>query len=171
MKSEIRVIQEKFTRAEAKIVQAEIRMSPDIVGYSYNELLKMENVFKAYCVDEFVGSCTNFDFGRNWTELSAFIVREKFRGSGVGSKLFSAAWIDAEKRAKHIFILSRNPSMVKIFLNSGMTIINSFRHLPAQIKAKSYKPATSSYRFKEFIRKLPMKKSGKFIFGVKLAKF
>lgn len=166
---EFKIIESKFTKQEAGIVQSEISTSPDIIGYSLRELLSLETVFKAYVSNEFTGACANFDFGRNWTELSAYIVLPKVRGRGIGKKLFAAAWDDAHARKKNIYIVSRNPAMKNIIKKYDFQIIKSFWRLPLTIKIHIITFSISWYRTKEFIRKLPMKKSGKFIFGIKLA--
>ncbi len=162
------IIQKRFTKSEAKVVQKEIRQASDITGYSLRELLRLKRVFKAYVSEKFAGACANFDFGGNWTELSAYIVLPDFRGRGIGKNLFSAAWADAENRRKNIYIVSRNLAMIKIFERSGVKIIKSFWQLPVAVKINIILFGISWYRIKEFLRKLPMKKSGKFIFGVKI---
>ncbi|MCX6810614.1 MAG: GNAT family N-acetyltransferase [Candidatus Berkelbacteria bacterium] len=165
----VQTIQKKFTKQEAKIVQKEIRQSPDITGYSLRELLRLKTVFKAFISNEFAGACANFDFGKDWTELSAFIVIGHHRGQGIGGKLFRTAFIDAIKRKRNIYIVSRNPAMINIIKKYDFKIITSFWQLPAAVIIDTFIFAISWYRTKEFLRKLPMKKSGKFIFGTKLA--
>lgn len=165
----IKITQKPFTKAEAKIVQSEIRQSSDITGYSLRELSRLRTVFKVYIDDNFAGACANFDFGRNWTELSAYIVFPEFRGQGIAKKLYAAAWDDAIKRNKNIYIVSRNLAMIKILRRTDLVIYDSFWQLPLAVKIDTFKFAISWYRIKEFLRKLPMKKSGKFIFGIKMA--
>ena len=167
--SKIKIVDEKFTRFEAKIIQQEIAQSPDITGYSLRELLRLKRVFKAYSGKDFAGACANFDFSRNWTELSAYIVLNKYRGQGIGKLLFKAAFQDAVSRGRNIYIVSRNPAMIKIFRKEDFKIIRSFWQLPPEVKLDTLIFAISWYRAKEFFRKLPMKKSGKFIFGIKMA--
>jgi len=164
----IQIIQKKFTKAEAKVMQSEIRQVPDITGYSLRELLRLKTIFKAFVSDEFAGACANFDFGRNWTELSAYIVFAKYRSQGIGKLLFQNAYNDAIDSGRNIYIVSRNPAMIKIFKRKNFQIITSFWKLPFEVIVHEIIFAASSiYRIKEFLRKLPMKKSGKFIFGVK----
>lgn len=165
----VQTIQKKLTKQEAKIVQKEIRQSPDITGYSLRELLRLKKVFKAFISNEFAGACANFDFGRNWTELSAYIVFAQHRNQGIGKLLFQTAYKDAIKRKKNIYIVSRNPAMIKIFRKENFQIITSFWQLPLAVIIDTFIFAISWYRVKEFLRKLPMKKSGKFIFGIKFA--
>lgn len=173
----VQIIQKRFTKDEARIAQKEIRTSPDITGYSIRELLRLKTVFKAFASNEFAGACANFDFppwlgetgGRNWTELSAYIVFSKHCNQGIGKLLFQTAYKDAIQRGKNIYIVSRNPAMIKIFKKENFQIINSFWQLPVAVIIDTFIFAISWYRAKEFLRKLPMKKSGKFIFGIKLA--
>ncbi|MEI6144370.1 MAG: GNAT family N-acetyltransferase [Candidatus Berkelbacteria bacterium] len=168
--NKIQIIQKKFTKIEAKAVQKEIRQVPDITGYSIPELLRLKTVFKAFAGDEFAGACANFDFGKNWTELSAYIVFAKHRSQGIGKSLFQTAYKDAIDRGKNIYILSRNPAMIKIFKREDFTIVNSFWKLPIEVITHEVIFAISDlYRVKEFFRKLLMKKSGKFVFGIKMA--
>jgi len=163
----IKITQEKFLESEAKIVQSEIAKSPDITGYSLRELLGFESVFKAYSDGEFAGACINFDFGERWTELSGFVVLPKFRGQGIGRALYQTAWEDAVNRKRNIYVVSRHPAMQKIMCRSDLKIIAEFRKLPRAIRLHSLRFAISWYRLLEAIRKWPMKKSGKFIFGIK----
>ena len=165
----VEIKNQRFSASEAKVVQSEIKKSPDITGYSLRELLSLKNVFKAYSSGNFAGACANFNFGHNWTELSAYVVLPKFRRQGIGRLLFRSALKDATSREKNIYIVSRNPAMKKIIAGNGIKIVESFWQLPTAVKINSLKFAISWYRAAEFLRKLPMKKSGKFIFGIKLA--
>lgn len=187
MTENIIIKNQPFTKSEAKIVQAEIRKSPDITGYSLRELLWQKNVFKTYKDKEFAGACNNFDFppwlpsglcpaetdGETgsgfWTELSGFLVLPKFRGQGIGKLLYKSAFQDAEDRKRNIYVISCNPAMQKIMRGSNLTIITKFRQLPRVIRLHSLSFIISWYRLFETIRKaLFMKKSGKFIFGYKI---
>ncbi|MCX6812526.1 MAG: GNAT family N-acetyltransferase [Candidatus Berkelbacteria bacterium] len=169
MKSEeLKIIEARFSNHEAKIVQAEIRKSADITGYSRRELLRQKNVFKGFIDGEFAGSCINFEFGENWTELSGFIVAEKFRGQGIGKMLFESAYQSAIKNQKNIFVVSRNPAMKKIINPKEFKIIRKFRQLPQVIKLHEFRFAISWYRFLELIRKsFSLKKSGKIVYYTK----
>ncbi len=167
--SKVKIINKPLIKSEAKIILNEIRQSPNITGYSLHELLNLKTVFKAYVDDNFVGVCANFDFEANWTELSAFIISPKFRGQGIGKKLFSASWADAISRKKNIFIVSRNPVMIKILEETDLKILSSFWQLPLAVIIHELIFSISWYRVKEFIRKLSMKKPGRFVFGIKMA--
>ena len=184
--TQVKIIKAKFTRTEVKIVQKEIRKSPDITGYSLRELLVFKNIFKAYLGGEFTGGCIGFDFpprlpsglrpaetdgetgGGNWTEPSGFLVLPKFRGQGIGKLLYKFAYDEAVNRRRNIYIVSRNPAMQKIMRGSNLTIITKFRQLPQVIRLHSLGFAISWYRLFEAIRKSVMKKSGGFIFGIRL---
>ena len=166
--NQVKIIEKAFNKQEAKIIQAEIRKSPDITGYSLRELLGFKNIFKAYKNQEFAGACINFDFGESWTELSGFIVLPKFRGRGIGRLLYKSAFADAENRKRNIYVVSRNPAMQRIIRESDLKIISDFRRLPQVIRLHSLSFIVSWYRVIEAIRKAFMKKSGKFIFGIRL---
>lgn len=166
---EIKIIKKALTELEAKIIQSEISKSPDITGYSLRELLRYKNVFKAYKGDEFAGCSINIDFGKIWTELGGFVVLEKFRGQGIGKLLFKNAYNDALERKRNIYIVSKNPAMIKIFKDSGLKITHNFWQLPKAIWLYTIIFALNWFRICNFIKsRFTPRKSKRFIFGYRL---
>jgi len=161
---------QSLTESEAKIIQSEIAKSPDITGYSMEELLQYKNVFKAYKGDEFAGCSINIDFGKIWTELGGFVVLLKFRGQGIGKLLYKIAYNDVIKRKRNIYIVSKNPAMIKIFQNSGLKIVHNFYQLPKAIWLYTIIFALNWFRICNFIKsRFAPRKSAKFVFGYRLS--
>ncbi|HRY59793.1 MAG TPA: GNAT family N-acetyltransferase [Patescibacteria group bacterium] len=167
-KDGLKIIKDKLTNSEIKIIRSEIRESPDMTGYSLSELLQHRNVFKAYKNNELAGACINSDFGENWTEIGGFIVLHKFRRQEIGKLLYRTGFEDAIKRHKNIYITSRNPAMIRILKNSDLKITTSFLKLPKEIQLHSLRFTVNWFRFWEAIRKtIVMNKSGRLIYGYK----
>ena len=162
--------------------------NPQILLVIAYESLQYKNVFKAYQDGEFAGCSINIDFppwllsglvcpaetdgktgGGFWTELGGFVVLEKFRGQGIGKLLYKTAYNDAIKRKRNVYIVSKNPAMIKIFQNSGLKIVHNFCQLPKAIWLYTIIFALNWFRICSFIKsRFTPRKSAKFVFGYRL---
>lgn len=158
-----------LTLDEAKTIRQEIRETPNLTGYSLHELLGFSNVFVSMANKHFAGMIANINFAKNWTEISAFVVLEKYRGQGIGRKLFDSAYIVAEETGKNIFIVSRNPVVIKMMEAKGsLTLANSLFKLPWAIVFFEFKAVFSWYRITEYFRKFFTRRGSSWVFGYRI---
>src|SRR5690348_2059765 len=98
-------IHRKLTEAEAILLHEELKTTPNIFGYTVKELNRFTDVFVAEVEGEFAGACISKDLSFGWTDIAVLYVLPAFRGRGLGTELYTAAWQRAQQRGRHIFTL------------------------------------------------------------------
>ena len=73
------------TKAEAELLVRQIKLTPNIMGYSLTEWMSAEYIIVAEDDNgNMVGVCLNYDFHPNWNKIAALFVIEEYRGTGLG---------------------------------------------------------------------------------------
>ena len=102
---------------------------------------------------EFAGVCFSVDLAAGWTEIAALYVLPDFRGLGIGAALFRAAWERAQRRKRHVYVLSRNPQVVEWMRGLGMTVDGKLWRAPPAVHWYMQCYMMSWHRFAESIHK------------------
>lgn len=143
-----------LTRSEAEQVHEALKETPNILGYTVRELLKLTDVFAAEADGGvFAGVCFSVDMPQNWTEIAAVFVFPDFEGRGLGTALFDAAWARAEARRRHLYLLSRNPQVVKWMQARGMEVSAAGWKAPLAVHWYMAGYMASRHRWTESFRK------------------
>lgn len=125
-----RLIHRRLRHAEAVRLHQELKTTPNILGYTVRELERLCDVQVAEAEGSFAGACWSVDLAQGWTEIAALYVLPEFRGRGIGAALFCAAWERTQERARHVYILSRNPQVVGWMRRLGMTVDGKLGRAP-----------------------------------------
>ena len=142
-----------LTPEEARTLQAELKTTPNIIGYTARELVRFSDAFVAEREGEFAGVCISKDLRFGWTDIAILYVLPAFRGNGIGAELCTAAWKRAEERERHIFTLSRNPAVIHLMERFGMETSGGMRNAPLAAHLHMNRHMMNLYRWKEMIRK------------------
>ena len=142
-----------LTPQEARTLHEELKTTPNILGYTVRELLGFQEAFVAEAAGVFAGVCLSKDLRFGWTDIAALYVLPEFRGRGLGTELYQAAWRRAEERRRHIITLSRSPTVVSLMERSGMAVSPSMRRAPFAMHLYMQCHMTSLYRTREALRK------------------
>ena len=145
---------------EAQTLHELIRLTPNILGYLTRELLRFRDVWVAEADGAFAGACLSVDLPFGWTEIAVLYVVEEFRGKGIGGALFERACRTIESRGRHIFVISRTPSVLKMMGDRGMVLQKDFLKAPLAVHIYNQKYMASCYRTVEMFRKVPMRRDG-----------
>lgn len=122
------ILRSALSRGEAQKLMDSIRSTPNITGYSLGEWLDPANVLVARSqTGTLMGACLVTHFGWKWSEIAVLYVFEPFRGYGVGRSLFAQALVEFSQR--HLLVISRNPSVMRMAKHSEFTILNSLSNL------------------------------------------
>ena len=149
----IDIIHRPLTQAEAGQVHLALKDTPNILGYTVRELMRLSDVYVGEEEGRFAGVCFSVDLRQNWTEIAVLCVLPEFRGRGVGHALFQAAWERARARRRHVYVLSRNPQVVEWMKAQKMEIGGKMRHAPAAVHWHMARHMASGYRITEGFRK------------------
>ncbi len=147
------LVHRPLTRSEAVRVHAALQETPNILGYTVRELLRLPDVWVAECEDCFAGLCFSVDLAHDWTEIAVLLVLPEFRGMGFGLTLFEAAWERAVSRRRHLYILSRNPQVIGWMTARGMTPTEKVWQAPLAVHWYMARYMASPYRNAEGFRK------------------
>ena len=147
------IIYRPLTLAEAHLVHAALRDTPNILGYTITELLRLSDVYVAEADGFFAGLCFSVDLTQNWTEIAALFVLPRFRGRGIGDMLFTAAWERAWGRMRHLYVLSRNPQVIGWMKARGMAVSAVGWKAPLAVHWYMARHMASRYRWVESFRK------------------
>ena len=147
------IIHRPLMQAEAVRVHLALKDTPNILGYTVQELTRLLDVYAAEAEGQFAGLCFSVDLGRNWTEIAAVCVLPEFRGRGIGHALFQAAWERAQKRRRHVYMLSRNPQVIEWMSARGMEVGGKMRRAPLAVHWHLARHMASGYRMTEGFRK------------------
>ncbi|MBE9007409.1 GNAT family N-acetyltransferase [Fortiea sp. LEGE XX443] len=173
-----RISKRKVTKPEARLLVRQIKLTPNIMGYSLTEWMTAEHIMVAE--DEngsFVGACLSYDFHEDWNKIAALFVLKEFRGMGLGRSLFDKSCEDALKRRKNLYTISANKIVIKMMQDLDFVTFDSLAHLPKSANNKykfvfyshHLKWIANFYRLQEIARKTILYKSQKkFVYGVKL---
>lgn len=142
-----------LTHAEAVQVHEELKHTPNILGYTVRELTRWSDVYVAQVEQKFAGVCFSLDLAQNWTEIAALCVLPEFRGCGIGTLLFDAAWARAQERQRHVYVLSRNPQVIGWMQARGMSIDGKHWQAPAAVQWDMARHLANWYRTQEGFRK------------------
>ena len=153
MAAECEILHRPLTYSEAVRLFAELKMTPNILGYTVRELTRLSDVFVAEVGGEFAGACFSVDLTQGWTEIAALCVLADFRGAGLGRKLFWAAWERTQERRRHVYVLSRNPQVVEWMRELGMVVDDKLWRAPLAVHWYMPRYMASRYRFTESVRK------------------
>jgi len=148
------IIHRRLTLSEATRLHHALKETPNILGYTVRELLRLSDVFVAETDTGLAGVCFSVDMARNWTEIAVLFVLPEFEGRGVGTALFEAAWTRAQERRRHVFVLSRNPQVVKWMRARGMDVSVSGWRAPLPVHWYMAGYMASRHRWTESFRKV-----------------
>ena len=148
------IVHRRLTLAEARLLHDALKETPNILGYTVRELLRLTDVFVADAEGgELAGVCFSVDMAQNWTEIAAVFVFPAFRGQGVGAALFDAAWDRAIARRRHLYLLSRNPQVVEWMRTRGMEVSEAGWKAPLAVHWYMAGYMASRHRWSESFRK------------------
>jgi GNAT superfamily N-acetyltransferase len=158
----------KLTEAEAAILHEELKTTPNIFGYTVKELLRFEEVFVAEVEGSFAGACLSKDLAFGWTDIAVLYILPSFRGKGLGTALYTAAWQRAEQRGRHIYTLSSSAEVIHLMERFGMERTHSMWKAPLAVHLHMNRHMMSLYRIREMIRKSKeMKRTYPLVSGTK----
>jgi len=149
-----------LTGEEALVLHEELKTTPNIFGYTVRELLRFRDVVIAQA-DEgaFAGACLSKDLLLGWTDIAALYVLPVFRGRGIGTRLYTAAFTRARERGRHVFTLSRSPEVIGLMERFGMELTRSVWKAPLAFHLHMNRHMMSSYRLREMRRKASLRRS------------
>ena len=124
------VTHRRLTQSEAATLHEELKTTPNILGYTVREILAFEDVLVAETDGKFAAACVSKDLLFGWTDIAVLYVLPAFRGGGLGTELYTAAWQRATGRARHIFTLSRSPQVIHLMKRFGMGISGAIWRAP-----------------------------------------
>jgi GNAT superfamily N-acetyltransferase len=166
--SEADLTHRAFTREEAQLLHEELKTTPNILGYTTAELLRFSDVFVAQVSGTFAGACISKDLRFGWTDIAVLYVLPAFRGQGLGTQLYAAAWQRARQRGRHIFTLSRSTEVIHLMEQFGMEISRSVWRAPLAVHLHMNRHMMSWYRLQEARRKSrQIQDQGPLCFGVR----
>ena len=143
----------KLTSEEAALLHAELKTTPNILGYTIRELLRCSDVWVAEEDGAFAGACISKDLRFGWTDIAVLYVVPAFRGRGLGRELYDVAWKRAEQRGRHILTLSRNLEVIVMMKRRGMRVSGSMWKAPFAMHLHMQCHMMSVYRLREGLRK------------------
>lgn len=156
-----------LTGAEAECLHHELKTTANILGYLPRELLRFSSCFVATDAQTgaFAGACLCKDLFANWTDIAVLYVLPAFRGRGVSRLLFEAAFDDAHiRRKRHIYVLSRSPQIVHLMEAKNMEITRAAWKAPLAVHFHTQIHLSHWYRWKEAVRKAPLRQKDGFSF-------
>lgn len=162
------LVHRPLKESEASALHRELKTTPNILGYTVREILAFEDVLVAEVDGKFAAVCVSKDLLFGWTDVAVLYVLPDFRGSGLGTELYTAAWQSASQRARHIFTLSRSPQVIHLMKRFGMEISGAMWRAPLAVHLHMNGHMMSLYRIREAIRKSgQISRSAPMVCGVK----
>jgi GNAT superfamily N-acetyltransferase len=141
---------------EAQLISEAIRETPNILGYSPQELLAISSCLIAEAEGgELAGVCVVKSLSRQWSEMAFLIVLPAHRKKGVGTALFRKAFLRLSSQGVTILCISREPSVLRLMDEAGMQYLPEWR-LPLAVHLAKIRHYSSLYRFREGFRKIPL---------------
>lgn len=169
------IIKRKLTEAEARLVVKEIKSTPYIVGYSFQEWMTAENILVAEDeASNLLGVCLNYDFDKDWYKIAALFVLEEYRGRGIGKALFYKSVRDGLERQKNVYTITANLMVIKMMKDLDFCLFKSLFALPDNYKNHQLyfylhhlRWIMNLYRIREIIRKkIIYQSSESFVSGI-----
>jgi len=156
----------KLTPAEAKILVAALKDTPNITGYSEDEWLHFSDVWVAEIDGKFAAVAVNQDFGSDWTYLAVLFVLPEYRSIGIGKKLFDTQLEAIRSCKRGVYTCSRNPLVIEWMKKEGMSLSTTMWSAPLPILLYYLIFYISPYRIREFLRKSSQfKNEPKWVYG------
>lgn len=168
--SSVRLVHRTLTRAEAACLHEELKSTANILGYTIKELLRFSDVLVAEAENgTFAGACISKDLLFGWTDIAVLYILPAFRGQGISTQLYSAAFASAEERGRHIYTLSRSPEVIHLMERMGMKMTRSIESSPFAVHLYTQYHMMSFYRWKEVFRKVGIRQvdGNRFMVGMK----
>ena len=147
------IVFRSLTLPEAERLHGALKDTPNILGYTVRELIRLPPMHIAEAAGEFAGACFCVDLRGSWTEIAALCVLPEQQRRGIGAALFAAAWHRAEERKRHVYVLSRNPQVVRWMEARGMEVSGTLWNAPLVVHGCMMRHMASGYRLRESIRK------------------
>lgn len=167
----IKLIKRKLEKNEVSKLFLEIKSDQNITGYSFSEWMSFDKMWIAEVDGKFAAVGNIRDYGGNWVELGLYYVLKKYRGMGIGTTLFNKTYDEVIQSNYNIYIVSRNPVMVRILKKKKFKITKNFFSLPTRVVWTSIIFALSLFRIKEYFRKIfTYPRTGKLIYGIIIKK-
>lgn len=142
-----------LTHTESALLHIELKTTPNILGYTIEELNGFRDVIVAEVGGCFAGVCISKDLLFRWTDIAVLYILPEFRGQGLARELYTFAWNKAVSRDRHIFTLSCSPEVVHFMQDFGMKTTKSFWKMPLAVHLYMNRHMMSRYRISESIRK------------------
>lgn len=147
----IRIVQRPLKRDEAEAFSREMMLTPNITGYRYEELMRLDHVLVMEAAGTAVGLLA-FAEADQFIDLKILLVKASERGKGYGTHLMEFALKRFSKINKPVYSVTRNPIVIKMLTEAGFTKV-SFFQLPLACQLHQSKMAFSLYRIIETLRK------------------
>ena len=168
----IRAENRSLTPAEATILHDELKTTPNILGYSAHELLHFGEGLVAVTDDDteaFAGVCLCKDLLWNWSDIAVLYVLPAYWGARLAAQLFDAAFVVLETRKRHVYVLSRTPTVIRWMRERGMTVSESPIAAPLAAHLDALLHMMNRYRWREAGRKMPQRRADghRFLIGTK----
>ncbi|WP_427162395.1 GNAT family N-acetyltransferase [Aliinostoc sp. HNIBRCY26] len=173
----VKIIKRKVTTSETKFLLKAIKLTPNIMGYSFREWMEAEHIMVAEDeAGKILGVCLNYDFHEYWNKIAALFVLEEFRGQGIGKLLFYESYQDAARRNKNVFTISANQIVIKMMQDLNFVLFNNLLDFPQVISqyrftfyGHSLAWLMNFYRMQEIIRKtIVYSDRQNFVYGINL---
>ncbi|HBG81682.1 TPA: hypothetical protein DDW69_02455 [candidate division CPR2 bacterium] len=156
-----------LTDKEAELLIREIRSLPGIIAYTKKDLKRFKEVWVAEIEGKFIGVVVNKDFWQDWTEVKILFVKEEYRDQGIGLDLFKTALNSIKERKRNLYVVSRNPIVVKWMKDEKIPLLKIYQ-LPIAIRLNIIKKSLNLQRIFEYLRKaLILRNKHKWVYGVK----
>ncbi|MBU7585133.1 MAG: GNAT family N-acetyltransferase [Nostoc sp. TH1S01] len=171
----VKILKRKVTKSEAELLVKQIKLTPNIIGYSLTEWLAAEHVIVAEDEDcKMLGVCLNYDINKYWYKIASLFVFEEFRGKGIGKLLFYESYKYAVKRHKNAYTISANKIVIKMMRDLDFLLFDNLLNLPKMVSKHklvlclhSLIWITNLYRIQEVIRKsIVYQNHTNFIYGI-----
>jgi hypothetical protein len=173
------IVERMLTKAEAEATVEAVKYTPNIIGYTAEELMLACNTLVAEnSIGEMVGTCVCHNVSKNWIKISLLFVFDTHRQQGIGGNLFRESCRAATELKQNIYTSSRNPTVIRLMKELDFQIFNKLDNLLRD--SKNYRTMflthytkwfLNPYRMQELIRKKYKYKQGErsgFIHGIKV---
>ena len=147
-----------LTREEAETIRKAVRHTPNITGYTTDELIHFPDALVAAVNGEFAGVCISIDLLPSWTDIAMLYVLDEYREQGLGMELLDLAWEAASQRKRDVYMASRNPTVIRDMERRGMRFLPLVA-LPLAVHFHNLRFILNSYRVKEALRKSSLSKN------------
>lgn len=147
----------KITLFQTKMLISDIETYEHIVFVGEKTFRLFDSYYFADVDGEFAGVLCINRFG-SWTKFGPFVLRKKFQGKGIGSKLFAYA---VNHESGNLYVGSSNPAVLKLVTKHEFTKCLSYKDIPWQVRLIYLKMSwyvVRSFETVEFLKELVRKK-------------